>query len=249
MESILHDFSQLSTVDGIMACLTLAVLEIVLGIDNLVFISILVGKAKPQDQRKVRLAGLTMAMVFRILLLLSVSYLILLEEVHAFSIGDQSFNWKQVILLAGGLFLMVKSIREMHHKLTPHKGEDDEDSTKNVVHQTFLVMVMQIVAIDLVFSVDSILTAVGLTTNIASMIVAVVISMGFMMIFAKAVGDFINRNPTIVMLALAFLVTIAVLLILEGFGQHVDRTYIYFAMGFAFIVELLNLRIIKNLRK
>lgn len=248
MDAIIESFAQLGTLDGIMALLTLSVLEIVLGIDNLVFISILVGKAKPKDQKKIRMTGLALAMIFRIILLMCVSWLIGLDQ-HLFSIGELSFSWKDLILLAGGFFLLTKSVMEIHHKMNPK--EQQEEREQSAAGKAFTMMIFQIVLVDLVFSIDSILTAVGLTREIGIMIVAVVISMAFMMIFARAVGEFINRNPTIVMLALAFLIMIAVLLIMEGLGQgeKIDRGYIYFAMAFAFIVEMLNLRIRKNRQK
>ncbi len=246
MGEVFSNWEVLMTTEGLMALLTLAVLEIVLGIDNLVFISILVGRAPKEDQRKTRIVGLLLAMVFRIVLLLCVGWIIKLQD-PIMTILGHDFSWKDIILLLGGLFLLAKSTLEIHHKLE-HKDDPKEEGKGSAATKTFGAMILQIVVIDMVFSLDSILTAVGLTKEVLVMIIAVVIAMLFMLLFAKAVGEFINANPTIVMLALSFLLMIGALLVLEAFHVEVDRGYIYFAMGFSFTVELLNLKLIKRLR-
>lgn len=253
MDSFLQHFEFLTSFDGIAAFLTLAVLEIVLGIDNLVFISILVGKAPVEEQRKIRNLGLILALVFRIIMLFGISYIAKVTE-PLFYVGSEGFSVRDIILFSGGLFLIAKSTLEIHHKLAEaHVGlesektsqEQKKSNAKNIVMQ----MILQIIMIDIIFSIDSILTALGLTENVALMIMAVMISIGFMMIFSKAVGEFINKNPTIVMLALSFLIMIGMLLIADAFHFHVPRGYIYFAMGFSLMVEILNLILINRLNR
>ena len=243
---IASSFEAILTVEGLIACITLALLEIVLGIDNLIFISILVGRVPKENQRKTRLLGLTLALVFRIAMLFCISWIIHLEE-PVITLLDAELSWRDIILLAGGMFLLSKSTLEIHHKIQ-HKEDDEEEEGKSKASKALWLMLLQIIAVDMVFSIDSILTAVGLTEEVGIMIVAVVAAMGFMMIFARWVGDFINKNPTIVILALAFLIMIGLLLILDAFHVEVPRGYVYFAMGFAFVVELLNLKVIKRLR-
>ncbi|MFN3343734.1 MAG: TerC family protein [Flavobacteriales bacterium] len=243
----MEGFDFLFSVDGVIAFLTLAVLEIVLGIDNLVFISIIVDKAPKEKQRFIRLLGLGLALGFRVVMLLGISFIVGLKA-PIFSMGSHEFSWRDMILLGGGMFLIAKSTLEIHHKLksagmVEHHKEEKKTSAKNVV----LNMITQIVLIDIIFSIDSILTAVGLTENVTLMISAVVISMIFMMVFSGPVGTFINQNPTIVMLALSFLLMIGMLLVAEAFGQEFDRGYVYFAMGFSLTVELLNLVLLKRL--
>lgn len=240
MDEILHSFTALGTAEGITACLTLIILEIVLGIDNLVFISILVGKVPKESQRKVRVIGLLLALVFRIILLLCIGWITKLTDTVVV-LFEHDLSWRDIILLAGGMFLLAKSVTEIHHKVS-HKDDDEEASNKKKLVRTVGAMIVQIIAIDLVFSLDSILTAVGLTNEVGIMIVAVVGAMIFMLLFAKAVGEFINKHPTIIVLALSFLIMIGFLLILEAFHTHVNKNYVYFAMGFAFVVEMLNMR-------
>lgn len=250
MNEFFSQFDFFTTGNGLMAFLTLTVLEVVLGIDNLVFISILVDKAPKENQRSIRLLGLTMALVFRVIMLLFISYIASLTT-PVFSLGSTDFSWRDIILFGGGLFLITKSTLEIHHKIDT-AGLDEQQvekkakkSYKNIV----TMMVLQIIMIDIIFSIDSILTAVGLTDIKALMISAVVVSMIFMMIFAKPVGDFINNNPTIVMLALSFLLMIGMLLIAEAFHYDLPREYVYFAMGFSLTVEILNLILLKKLNK
>lgn len=253
MDSFLQHFEFLTTFDGIAAFLTLAVLEIVLGIDNLVFISILVAKAPLESQRKVRNLGLILALVFRVIMLFGISYIAKVTE-PLFFVGSEGFSVRDIILFCGGLFLIAKSTLEIHHKLAEaqnglDQNKQTETEKKSNAKNLVMHMILQIIMIDIIFSIDSILTAVGLTENVALMILAVMISIGFMMIFSKAVGEFINKNPTIVMLALSFLIMIGMLLIADAFHFHVPRGYIYFAMGFSLMVEILNLILINRLNR
>lgn len=247
-------FSQwevLLSLEGIMALLTLTVLEVVLGIDNLIFISILVGKAPLEKQKRIRNLGFGLALVFRIILLLGISWLVQLTT-PIITIMDFGFSWRDLILLVGGIFLIIKSTLEIHEKIRlAHESEEEEHGMvkdAKSVSKTVSMLIVQIVAIDLIFSLDSILTAVGMTKHILIMIIAVIIAIGFMMAFAKSVGGFINKNPTIVMLALSFLLMIGTLLIADAFHFHVPRGYVYFAMGFSLFVELLNLRLLQRMR-
>lgn len=233
------------TPDHIFAFLTLCVLEIVLGIDNLIFLSIIVDKAPAEKQAGVRIAGLALALVFRIMLLLGISLLIQLT-IPIFTISNFAFSWRDLILMVGGLFLLAKSTLEIHSKIEETQKEKDSKEEKAIVQKTIFNIVLQIVAIDLVFSLDSILTAVGLTKDVPIMIAAIVISMLFMLFFSEWVGKFIHKNPTIVMLALSFLLMIGVLLIADALHFHVPRGYIYFALGFSLLVEILNLQILKK---
>ena len=228
-----------------MALATLTALELVLGIDNIIFISILVSKLPRDKQETARRIGLFMAMFLRIALLLLLSFIIGLVE-PLFSLMGQAFSGRDLILLAGGLFLIWKSTGEIHQSL---EGED-EDHAANVKPKVNLAAtIAQIIVIDLVFSLDSIITAVGMVDDVRIMIAAVVISLGLMMLFARAIGEFVEAHPSIKMLALSFLVVVGVVLVAEGFGHHVPKGYIYFAMAFSFGVELLNIRFRKSKAK
>ena len=232
------------TTDGLVSLLTLTLMEIILGIDNIVFISIVVGKLPAVQQPRARTIGLFLALLFRVLLLLSINWIVQLKDPVLIIPGlPEAFqlSWRDIILIAGGIFLMVKTVSEMHHKL-----EGDDDPQKAPQARGFFQIILQIIALDIVFSFDSILTAVGLAKHVEIMIAAVVISMGIMMVSAGAISAFINRRPTMKMLALSFLLLIGFMLIAEGFEQHVDKGYIYFAMAFAFGVELLNARLRKQ---
>ncbi|MCB0839289.1 MAG: TerC family protein [Bacteroidetes bacterium] len=229
---------------GLVSLFTLTLMEIILGIDNIIFISIVAGKLPENQQGRARTLGLMLALVFRIALLLSINWIVqLTDPIALFASLPEPFDlsWRDLILVAGGIFLMFKTIMEMHHKL-----EGQDDNQKNPEAKSFSSVIIQIALLDVVFSFDSILTAVGLADHVEIMIAAVVVSMGIMMVAAKPISDFINERPTMKMLALSFLLLIGFMLVAEGFGQHVDKGYIYFAMGFAFIVELLNNRIKKN---
>ena len=215
---------------------TLTALELVLGIDNIIFISILVDKLPEKRREVARRLGLGMAMFMRIGLLLVLAWIIGLTA-PLFSVLGQDISGRDLILIGGGLFLLWKSTSEIHQTL-----EGEEGHSSSAVKATFTAVILQIMVIDLVFSLDSIITAVGMVENIAVMIAAVVASVGLMMLFAGAIGRFVSNHPSIKMLALSFLVAVGVVLIAEGFGHHVPKGYIYFAMAFSLTVEMLNIR-------
>jgi predicted tellurium resistance membrane protein TerC len=218
------------------AFLTLTVLEIVLGIDNIVFISILAGKLPLAQQARARTIGLTLAMVTRVLLLLTLAWMVRLTA-PLFVVLGQAISGRDLILLGGGLFLVAKSTREIHHKL------EGEDRTAGRGHSSFRSVIIQILLLDIVFSLDSVITAVGMVEEVGVMIAAVMVAVGVMLLSAGPIGRFVDRHPTVKMLALSFLLLIGVTLIAEGFEQHISKGYIYFAMGFSVFVETLNLRL------
>ena len=224
------------------ALATLTALELVLGIDNIVFISILVDKLPKAQQERARRIGLFMAMFMRIGLLLVLSWIVGLVA-PLFSVLGQELSGRDLILIAGGLFLIYKSTGEIHQSL-----EGEEGYASGAVRATFTAVILQIMVIDMVFSLDSIITAVGMVDRIEVMIAAVVASVGLMMLFARAIGRFVSDHPTIKMLALAFLVVIGVVLMAEGFGNHVPKGYVYFAMAFSVGVEMLNIRVRRRAR-
>jgi predicted tellurium resistance membrane protein TerC len=215
---------------------TLTALELVLGIDNIVFISILVDKLQKDKQELARRLGLFMAMFMRIGLLLVLSWLVGLTA-PLFSVLRQDISGRDLILIAGGLFLIWKSTGEIHQSL-----EGEEGHSSSAVKATLTAVILQIMVVDMVFSLDSIITAVGMVDELAVMVAAVVASVGLMMLFAAAIGRFVSAHPTIKMLALSFLVVVGVVLIAEGFDHHVPKGYIYFAMAFSVGVEMLNIR-------
>ena len=217
------------------ALLTLTALEIVLGIDNIIFISILAGKLPAGDQQRARTIGLAVAMVTRILLLLSLSWMMRLTA-PLITVG-RDISGRDLILIAGGLFLLWKSTHEIHEKL---EGEQGSQNVKGRV--TFPSVITQIALLDIVFSLDSVITAVGMARQIGVMIAAIVIAVGVMLVAARPISEFVHRHPTVKMLALAFLLLIGVTLIADGLGQHISKGYVYFAMGFSVFVEVLNLR-------
>jgi predicted tellurium resistance membrane protein TerC len=218
--------------------LTLAALEIVLGIDNIVFISILVGKLPAAEQRRAYRVGLGLAMVMRILLLLSLSWIMgLTEPLFTIPLVGEEVSGRDLVLIVGGLFLVAKSTHEIHGKL-----EGDEGETSARVAASYAAVLAQIVAVDAVFSLDSVITAVGMVQRIGVMIAAVVAAVLVMMAFARSIGEFVDRHPTVKMLALAFLLAIGVMLMADGFGHHVPKGYLYFAMAFSLGVEMLNLK-------
>ena len=227
------------------ALLTLVFLEIILGVDNIIFISIVSSKLPKEQQAKARNIGLMLALVFRILLLMGITYIIKLTD-PVFTIDllgiYHGFSWRDLILLAGGLFLIAKSTSEIHHKIV---GEKEEKSEK-IVKGTLSKIIFQIILLDIVFSFDSILTAIGLVDQIILMIIAVVVAMVVMMIFTGAISRFIEARPTLQILALSFLILIGVMLVAEGFGEHVPKGYIYFSVAFSLVVEVLNLRMRKK---
>ena len=219
---------------------TLLALEIVLGVDNVVFISILAGKL-PADQRKrARTMGLALALITRILLLLSLAWMIRLTA-PLFSVVGQPFSGRDLILIVGGLFLIAKSTHEMHGRL---EGEDGESTTR--VYPSFWSVIVQILLLDIVFSLDSVITAVGMVDRIEIMVTAVILALIVMLVASGTISGFVERHPTVKMLALAFLLLIGTTLIVEGFGQHIQKGYIYFAMAFSLFVEVLNLRVRKK---
>jgi predicted tellurium resistance membrane protein TerC len=218
------------------ALLTLTVLEIVLGIDNVIFISILAGKLPPKDQKRARNIGLGGAMVMRILLLLSLAWIIKLTA-PLFTVFGAEISGRDLILLAGGLFLMGKATHEIHDKL-----EGEEGSTVKKVAPSLASVITQIMLLDIVFSLDSVITAVGMAKHLAVMITAVVISVAIMLFAAGSIARFVDRHPTVKMLALSFLMLIGMALIAEGLDFHIPKGYIYFAMGFSVFVEVLNIQ-------
>jgi predicted tellurium resistance membrane protein TerC len=217
--------------------LTLTALEIVLGIDNVVFISILAGKLPAHAQRGARRTGLLLAMISRILLLLSLSWVIGLTA-PLFSALGKEISGRDLVLIVGGLFLVGKSTREIHDKLEGHTGE----RSARVVPSLRSVLI-QILLLDVVFSLDSVITAVGMVQEVGVMVAAVIVAVGFMMVFADAISGFVDRHPTVKMLALSFLLMIGVMLIADGFGHHIPKGYVYFSMAFSVFVEALNLRV------
>lgn len=222
--------------DTWIALLTLTFMEIVLGIDNIIFISIVSGKLPEDQQKKARLGGLALALIFRVLLLLSITWIVGLTE-PVMTFGDFELSWRDIILVGGGIFLLVKSTLEIHHKV---EGKNDDKEVKKA--SSFTYAIIQIVLLDIIFSFDSILTAIGLTEELLLMFIAVTISIIVMMVFAKAVGDFVNKHPTIQILALSFLILIGVMLVVEGSHAHVPKGYIYFAIFFSLAIEMLNMR-------
>jgi predicted tellurium resistance membrane protein TerC len=219
------------------ALVTLTALEIVLGIDNIVFISILAGKLPAHQRERARRLGLGAAMIMRIGLLLSIAWIVRLTQ-PLFTVLGNEISGRDIILIGGGLFLIAKSTHEIHDKL-----EGEEGAQVARIRATLGAVLVQIAALDVVFSLDSVITAVGMANDIPVMIVAIVLAVGFMMVFAASIGNFVERHPTVKMLALSFLLLIGVTLIADGLGQHISKGYIYFAMGFSVFVEMLNLRL------
>lgn len=222
---------------AIIALITLTALEIILGIDNIIFISILAGKLPKQQQKKARIIGLGLAMITRIGLLFSLTWLMKLTT-PLFSVIGHDISGRDLILILGGLFLLGKSTLEIHEKL---EGEEGEASTRAAA--SFAGILIQIMFLDIIFSLDSIITAIGMARQLPIMVAAVVIAVGFMMLFSGAVSAFIDRNPTIKILALSFLILIGVALIGDGLGMHIPKGYVYFAMAFSVGVEMLNIKV------
>jgi predicted tellurium resistance membrane protein TerC len=225
------------TSDNLIALLTLTALEVVLGVDNVIFISILAGKLPEAQQARARRVGLMAAMVMRILLLFSLAWIVRLTE-PMFTVAGRGISGRDLILLGGGLFLLAKATLEIHEKL---EGVEGQRSAK--VAPSFGAVIFQIMLLDIVFSLDSVITAVGMADEISVMVVAVVLAVGIMMLSAGSVSDFVQRHPTVKVLALSFLLLIGMSLVGEGLGQHIPKGYIYFAMGFSVFVEMINLRL------
>jgi predicted tellurium resistance membrane protein TerC len=226
-----------TTAEGWIALATLTILEIVLGIDNIVFISILAGKLRVEDRARARKIGLSLAMFIRIALLWSIAWVMRLTTPWLIAWGNE-ISGRDIILLGGGLFLIAKSTYEIHDRL---EGEEGHVSAR--VAASFTGVIIQILLLDIVFSLDSVITAVGMAKDLAVMVLAVMVAVGVMLLSAGAISDFVERHPTVKMLALSFLLLIGVSLIGEGLDQHIPKGYIYFAMGFSIFVEMINLRV------
>jgi len=225
------------------ALVTLTALEIVLGIDNIVFISVLTGRL-PEDQRqRGRIIGLALAMVMRIVLLLFLAWIVQLTQPLFTAFGNE-ISGRDLILILGGLFLLAKSTHEIHHNL---EGIEGEGTLK--VHATFASVLIQVALLDIIFSLDSVITAVGMAQHVPVMVIAIVLAVGFMMLFAKPIGDFVEQHPTVKMLALSFLLLVGMALVADGLEFHIPKGYIYFAMGFSVFVEMLNLKLRKRIRE
>ena len=220
------------------ALLTLTALEIVLGVDNIVFISILSDRLPPEQRGRARTVGLLLAMFMRIALLFSIGFIFGLTQ-ELFQVAGHPFTGRDLILIGGGLFLLYKATTEIHAKL---EGEEQERKAGGAT-VSFASVIIQILLLDIVFSLDSVITAIGLTDNITIAVVAVVIAVGVMLVAAKPLSEFVNRHPTVKILALSFLLLIGMTLVAEGFGQHIPKGYVYFAMAFSVFVEIINLRV------
>jgi predicted tellurium resistance membrane protein TerC len=225
------------------ALATLTALEIVLGIDNIIFISVLVGRLPHDKRNRARVLGLALAMASRILLLLSLTWVMSLKRT-LFEVFSSEFSGRDLILIAGGLFLLAKSTREIHHSLMGEEGHMKAKASTRMAS-----VLAQIAVLDIIFSLDSVITAIGLANHLAIMILAIVIAVGVMMLSAKAIGEFVDTHPTIKMLALSFLLLVGFTLFGEGFGLVIPKGYIYFAMGFSVGVEFLNLQVRKRMEK
>lgn len=229
--------------DLAIALVTLTVLEVVLGVDNVIFVSILSGKLPSDQQKRARRVGLLAAMIMRLLLLSSIVWISRLTT-PLFEVLGRAISGRDLILLGGGLFLLAKGTTEIHATV-----DGVEEEMRQFKAASFASVVVQIMILDIVFSLDSVITAVGMVGDIAIMIIAVMASVGVMMFAAKPIGEFVDENPTIKILALSFLTVVGILLIAEGFGQHVPKGYVYFGMAFSLAVELLNIRMRRNQQK
>jgi predicted tellurium resistance membrane protein TerC len=237
MEWLAGHFEFVSNPEAWVALFTLVVLEIVLGIDNLIFISILTNKLPKEQQKNARRLGIGAALILRLALLGTISIIVQLTD-PLFEMFNHGFSWRDLILIAGGLFLVWKATKEIHHSVDP---VDHKDTMMGKVNMTLGAAIFQILLLDLVFSIDSIITAVGMTDEIAIMFIAVISAVTVMLLAAEPLSRFIDKNPTVVMLALGFLLMIGMTLIADGFGFHVPKGYIYAAMGFSALVESLNM--------
>lgn len=229
------------TNEMIISLVTLTAMEIVLGIDNIIFIAILVARLPIESQSKIRNLGIGLALLIRILLLFSISWIMTLKE-PLFAVFGQSFSGRDMILLGGGLFLIAKSTFEIHHKVEGDPEHALPDDAKSKKKASPGAMLAQILVLDIVFSLDSVITAVGMVSHVGIMVVAMVISMIVMLLSAGKISGFVEKHPTIKILALSFLLLIGVMLVAESMGQHVSKGYIYFAMAFSLLVEVLNIR-------
>jgi predicted tellurium resistance membrane protein TerC len=232
------DFSWLSDPTALVALATLVVMEVVLGIDNLIFISILTNKLPEHQRSKARRIGIGLALILRLGLLGTIAIIVTLTE-PIFTLFGHAFSWRDLILIGGGLFLVWKATKEIHHNVDPTPSDGVFDTAKATM--TFGAAITQILLLDLVFSLDSIITAVGMTDIVMIMVIAVIVAVTVMLLAANPLAQFINNNPTVVMLALGFLMMIGMTLIAEGFGAHVPKGYIYAAMAFSALIEGLNM--------
>ena len=237
---------ELLTPENGIALLTLTAMEVVLGIDNIIFIAILTGKLPKEQQAKARQLGIGLAVITRLMLLFGISWVMGLTK-PLFGIGSVEFTGQKLILLIGGLFLLAKATYEIHHKM--EEAAHDAAATAAKVAASFATVIVQILVLDLVFSLDSVITAVGMVKHIEIMVAAVLISVAVMLAFAGSVSSFVERHPTVKILALSFLLMIGLMLTAEGLGSHIEKGYIYFAMGFSFFVEMINLRISAKRKK
>ena len=235
-------FEWIANPEAWVALLTLTALEIVLGIDNIIFISILVSRLPENRRQSARIVGLGLAMIMRILLLLSLSWMMKLVD-PLFFIGEKGVSGRDLILIVGGLFLLVKSAMELKESVS---GEEHSEETKAAKKANYLMILVQIALMDIIFSLDSVITAVAMADDIPVMVLAIIVAVGVMMIAAKPIGFFVDKNPTIKNLALAFLILVGVALIAEGFAIHIPKAAIYTAMGFSVVVELLNIKMRRN---
>ena len=235
-------FEWIASPEAWIALGTLAALEIVLGIDNIIFLSILVGRLPEHQRAFARRIGLSLAMIARLALLFSISWVMGLTEPW-FTVMGNEISGRDVILIGGGLFLLVKSTQEIHHAL---EGADDDPSAPKVVANGLMMVLIQIMILDIVFSLDSVITAVGLVNDIEIMAIAIIAAVAVMMFAAKPIGDFVDAHPSIKILALSFLILVGVMLMIEGFDHHVPKGYIYFAMAFSVVVEMINIRMRKK---
>jgi len=237
----------LFSAEGLASLVSLAVMEIVLGIDNIIFVAILSQKVAAPKRKRVRRLGISLALILRVGLLLTLSWIMSLTR-PLFHVAGNAFSGRDLVLLVGGLFLMAKSVHELHERMEEATGEDDKGGSPAEGSAGFLSTLVQILLLDIVFSLDSVITAVGMARAVFIMILAMMIAVGVMLVFADAISEFIARHPTMKVLALSFLMLIGFLLVADAFGRHVDRGYVYFAMGFALAVELYNMRTRKKIR-
>ncbi len=238
-------FEWLASPEAWVSLATLISLEVVLGVDNIIFISILVARLPPQQRDRARQIGLMLAMLARLALLFSIVWIMGLVEPW-FSLFGEDFSGRDLILLGGGLFLLAKATHEVHMSLEDSYQHAEGGEAAAAVHSSFAMVITQIALLDIVFSLDSVITAVGLVDEVAIMVIAILVAMVIMLLAAKPIGEFVDSHPTVKILALAFLILIGVTLVAEGLGHHIPKGYIYFAMAFSFGVEMINIRIRKN---
>jgi predicted tellurium resistance membrane protein TerC len=237
----------LFSVEGLASLVSLAVMEVVLGIDNIIFVAILSQKVAAAKRKRVRRLGISLALILRVGLLLTLSWIMSLTK-PLFHVAGNAFSGRDLVLLVGGLFLMAKATLELHERMEQAGREDSSAARAAAGTAGFASTLVQILLLDIVFSLDSVITAVGMARAVVIMIAAMMIAVGVMLVFADAISEFIARHPTMKVLALAFLLLIGFLLVADAFGRHIDRGYVYFAMGFALAIEIFNMRTRKKAR-